>query len=124
MVKLIKSTFLEVVFKIESGFVTTIKEKMNYLLQSGTTIELDCIYDTSLFGKDVQEVKGRIFINIQEEEVLSKMGKGISLALDSDSIELILSLLDKYEKGIEFMPEICELSVKPSKKEVTLILSV
>lgn len=124
MIKLFKTKLLEVVLRVEVESIAAIRDEMNDLLQSGAVIDLECVYDASIFDRDKCELNGKILINLQEDEALSKTEKGISLVLDSDSIELILTFLGKHERGEAFMPEICELPVKGSKNEVTLVLDV
>ncbi len=124
MIKISKSKFLEIVLEILTQDITTIRSKLMSILQKSGGFEINCIYDASIFKGESKFIEGKAVIGISEDESISKKDNRLLINFDYDSIGLIVSFLDKADRGEEFMPEICDIAVSGKKKEMTLILAI
>ncbi len=124
MMKISKSKFLEIVLEIPTQDITMIRSKFMSVLQNSVSSEVSCIYDESIFKSESKFIEEKAVIGISDDESLSKKDHKLLINLDYDSIELIVSFLNKADRGEEFMPEICDISVSGKKKEMTLILAI
>lgn len=124
MIRISKSKYSEIILEIPTQDMDAIKPKLTSLLQGSDSFETHCIYDVSIFKGDAKFIEEKLIISTADDESISKMNRHLLLNIDSLSIELILSFLEKADKGEDFMPEICDFSVGGKKKEMTLILAI
>lgn len=124
MVYIRKTKYQEIHLEIRASELDTFHQSLAVFQNSKGGLRFDCIYDKSIFSSKHGQVTGTVILRCLNNEQISLEDGVLCLDLDSDSLDLIVDLLEKEIEGKEYMPEICELSIFEKKQEYTLIIVV